>query len=262
MKDLEFAKSEKTEFIYDICAGIMSIIAVIVVMMEYSVAFSNMEIKIVYMLDKVIYWIFVFDYIIRFVCSKDKRKFFKYNIVDLIAIIPLMYIFEYKFGSVFKLIRVGTYILRLLYNIKEILFTNGFIYALGIITVITIIGSIGIYFCEVKINSGIRTFEDALWWSVVTVTTVGYGDIIVVTRAGRIIACMLMITGVCFISMLTSTMSTYFFSKLKEWEKNDVIILENLEHYKDFIDLSQLTKENRKNLINYYKYLLYTEKDK
>lgn len=43
MKDLEFAKSEKTEFIYDVCAGIMSIIAVLVVMMEYSVSISDRD---------------------------------------------------------------------------------------------------------------------------------------------------------------------------------------------------------------------------
>ena len=260
MKDLEFAKSEKTEFIYDVGAGIMSIIAVLVVMMEYSVSLSDREMKIVSMLDNIVYWIFVCDYIIRFAFYKDKKIFLKYNIIDLIAIMPFMYISTFEFGSFFKLIRVITYILRVLYNIKEILFTNGFIYALGIIIIITLLGSIGVYFFEVNINVGIKSFEDALWWSIVTVTTVGYGDIIVLTRGGRIVACMLMFTGVCFISMLTSTIATFFFARFNKKENIDKIISENSVH-KDIINLSELTEENRNNIINYYNYLLYAEKE-
>lgn len=261
MKDLEFAKSEKTEFIYDVCAGIMSIIAVIVVMIEYSTGLSNRDTKIINKLDYMIYWIFVFDYVSRFIFYKDKKAFLKYTIADLIAIIPFMYIPSLKYGNLFKFIRVITYIIRVLHNIREILFTNGFIYALSIITIITLLCSIGMYFSEININPGIINFEDALWWSIVTVTTVGYGDIIVFTRAGRIIAIMLMFTGICFISMLTSTMSTYFLAKLKDRDKSKMIIVEDLEH-KDFIDLSKLTDESRKNIINYYDYLLHIQDEK
>lgn len=251
MRDLEFTNNEKAEFIYDICAGIMSIIAVLVVMMEYSQNLSSEEMRVVGILNDVVYGIFVLDYLFRFLCSKDKIKFFKYNIVDLIAIIPFAYITSFKTGNTFKLIRVITYILRVLGDIREILFTNGFIYALGIIIIITLLGSIGIYTFEYGINTEIKSIGDALWWSIVTVTTVGYGDIIILSRGGRVIACILMLTGVGFISMLTSTMATFFFTKSKERTKNIKINKE------DIINLSELSKEGRENLINYYNYLLY-----
>ncbi|MDO5516416.1 MAG: ion channel [Clostridium sp.] len=260
MRDLEFVKSEKAEFIYDICAGIMSIIAVLVVMMEYSQTISYKEMKVVNVFDNIVYWIFVFDYIMRFAGARDKKFFFKHNVIDLIAIIPFAYIPYFKAGSVFKLIRVITYILRVLGDIREILFTNGFIYALGIIIIITLLGSIGIYTFESGVNSQIRSFEDALWWSVVTVTTVGYGDIVILSRGGRVIACVLMLTGVGFISMLTSTMATFFFSKSRKKENSVKTISKNLESEEiDSINLSQLSAENRKNIINYYNYLLYVE---
>ena len=258
MKDLDFTKSEKIEFIYDVCAGIISVMAVIIVMIGYSVELPNRERKIVNILDNIVYWIFVFDYVIRFMFYKDKKKFLKYNIVDLIAIIPFMYISTFEFSNFFKLIRVVTYLIRLLNNIREILFTSGFIYALGVVTIITLLGAMGIYFCEVNINAEIKSFEDALWWSIVTVTTVGYGDIIVISGTGKIIACMLMFTGVSFISMLTSTMSTYLIARLKKKGDYKLITLEDTQH-KEIIDLSRLTEENNKNIINYYNYLINME---
>jgi voltage-gated potassium channel len=42
----------------------------------------------------------------------------------------------------------------------------------------------------------IKTAEDALWWCIVTITTVGYGDLFPVTNAGRVIAVILIVTGI------------------------------------------------------------------
>jgi voltage-gated potassium channel len=58
-----------------------------------------------------------------------------------------------------------------------------------------------------------KSFGDALWWSIVTTTTVGYGDISPATPIGRIIAIILMIFGIGMIGMLTGTITTYFTNK-------------------------------------------------
>jgi len=59
-------------------------------------------------------------------------------------------------------------------------------------------------------DAQITTSVDALWWSIVTATTVGYGDLVPVTRGGRLLALILMTVGVGFVSILTS----YFVTKL------------------------------------------------
>lgn len=259
MKDLEFTQNEKLEFIYDGAAGIMAIIAVLVVMMEFSTAFTKKEMKLINMADNAIYIIFVLDYLIRLILSKDKKKFLKYNIIDLIAILPLAYLSFSRWGSALKLIRVLSYILRLIGNVQEILFTNGFIYALGLTVIITVIGSIGIYIFEVNVNEGILSYEDALWWSIVTVTTVGYGDIIVITRAGRIVAAILMITGVGFIGMLTSTMATFFFSQLEKRRRDYLEIKKEDMKKNDTIDISDLSEEEKESIIRYYNFLKYNK---
>jgi voltage-gated potassium channel len=54
------------------------------------------------------------------------------------------------------------------------------------------------------------TFGDALWWAVVTVATVGYGDIVPTTTAGRIVGAGLIIFGVTFLSFLAATVVSLF----------------------------------------------------
>lgn len=251
MKDLEFTNNEKIELAYDIGAGAMAIIAVLIVMLEFSTTLSITEIRIVNIADICVYIIFVLDYFIRLFTCSDKKNFLKCNIFDLIAIIPL------GFGttnalSAFKLIKVVAYILRLLGNVKEILFTNGFIYALGSTFTITILGSIGIYIFEHGAEN-IEDYGDALWWSIVTVTTVGYGDISPSSNGGRLVASILMITGIGFLSMLTSTISTFFLQARENKKKKEKSICN--ENGVDKLDISDLSLEQKKSLISYYEYL-------
>lgn len=256
LRDLEFTKNEKAELIYDIIAGIMAVISVLVVMMDISNSATEKGEYYVHIIDNLIYFLFVADYFIRMITSKEKKRFFLHNIIDLIAILPLGFFPSIRYGSILKLIRVFTYLLRLVFNVKEFVFTNNFIYALGITIIIIIAGSIGIYFFEFNNNDGINTYGDAVWLSIVTVSTVGYGDVFVVTKYGRIVACTLMITGVGFLSMLTSTMSTFFLKrhaedKINNYSKDTEVLV---------LDISNLSEENKKNIMSYYNFLRFKDK--
>ena len=62
-------------------------------------------------------------------------------------------------------------------------------------------------------NAQIKTYADALWWAIVTVTTVGYGDLVPVTDDGRLLASALMTVGVALVSVLTSYFTTLLISR-------------------------------------------------
>ena len=62
----------------------------------------------------------------------------------------------------------------------------------------------GIYTLELDINQNINSFLDALWWSVATVTTVGYGDIIPQTPLGKVLGIFLMMTGTALFATYTA----------------------------------------------------------
>lgn len=76
--------------------------------------------------------------------------------------------------------------------------------------VVTGLAAIGIYAVEHGENKAIQTLGDALWWAIVTTTTVGYGDVSPVTTEGRLIAVGLMILGIGFIGILTATITSFF----------------------------------------------------
>jgi voltage-gated potassium channel len=73
------------------------------------------------------------------------------------------------------------------------------------------LGAVGIYMTEAGANSAIQSFGDAVWWALVTVTTVGYGDVSPITTEGRVIAVVLMFTGIGVIGIFTATVASLFF---------------------------------------------------
>jgi voltage-gated potassium channel len=79
--------------------------------------------------------------------------------------------------------------------------------------VIVGLGAGGIYAVESGVNDHVQSIGDALWWAVVTTTTVGYGDVSPVTPEGRLIAVGLMIVGIGFIGVFTATLTSFFFDK-------------------------------------------------
>jgi voltage-gated potassium channel len=72
---------------------------------------------------------------------------------------------------------------------------------------------------ETIVDSGIEGFDNALWWAVTTVTTVGYGDVVPTTGIGRIIAAVLMLAGVSAIPITTSLVVSIFVSRMNAQER-------------------------------------------
>jgi voltage-gated potassium channel len=66
------------------------------------------------------------------------------------------------------------------------------------------------YVGEHPINSEFATFGDALWWGIVTLTTVGYGDIVPETEQGRVAGVFLMLTGVAALGLISGTLASLF----------------------------------------------------
>ena len=130
---------------------------------------------------------------------------------------------------------------------------NAVLNLLLIFTGVVIIGTVAIYAVESQTESEINTILDAVWWTVATITTVGYGDIVPLSELGRIIGIFYMFFGVTFIALSISIVGTRLYKKKFEKEeemafdqKKILGIIKKLEDKQN--EMSQSLKEIRDSL--------------
>jgi voltage-gated potassium channel len=103
------------------------------------------------------------------------------------------------------------------------------------------LGAIGIFAVEHGENKSIVTIGDAFWWAIVTITTVGYGDVSPVTTEGRLIAVALMILGIGFIGVFTATITSFFLDTGAEGKENQ----ERLSRIEEKLDVLVRDRDHR-----------------
>ncbi|MES2566229.1 MAG: ion transporter [Bacteroidota bacterium] len=170
--------------------------------------------KLLNYIDNIICAVFLFDFTVRFRKAESKLAFMKWGWIDLIASIPT---FDFmRAGRLLRVIRLIRLIraFRSTKHIVQHVFKNkiqGTLTSVAIIAVLMLLfSSVAILQFETDPNSNIKTAEDAIWWSYVTITTVGYGDKYPVTTEGRIIAVILMTVGVGLFGTFTAFVSSWF----------------------------------------------------
>ncbi|WP_110111936.1 potassium channel family protein [Bacillus sp. CGMCC 1.16541] len=168
------------------------------------------------LLDTSVWIIFVVDIAVRFFSSPNKWEYIKRNPLDLIAIIPLDNVFQLsRVVRLIRAIRLLIIIRRYALPVAHALNKYGLSKALSAVTILIFLTSIPIVHFEPNINS----YSDAIWWSIVTATTVGYGDISPETLVGRFIAILLMLFGIGLIGMITGSITSYFLSEEKKQDE-------------------------------------------
>lgn len=174
-------------------------------------------------IDDIICVFFLFEFCLRFYQARSKWGFMKWGWIDLISSIPALPFL--RAGRALRLIRLLR-IMRAFRSTKHLIRYVFESRVKGTFTVVSIIAVLMILFSSIAIlqvedqpNSNIKSAEDALWWSYVTITTVGYGDKYPVTTEGRLIAAVLMTVGVGLFGTFTGFLASWFVAERKKSEE-------------------------------------------
>jgi len=209
---------------FDIILFIIIIISIILVMLESVKTIDDKYHNYLFTAEWVITIFFTIEYIARIISIKKPTKyiFSFYGIVDLLSTIPLYLSFFFAGSQVFLAVR-ALRLLRVFRILKLVRFMGEasqlkeaikssrakiavFIYTVLILSVI--MGTI-MYLIEGE-EAGFTSIPRSIYWTIVTLTTVGYGDIAPVTPVGQIIATIIMILGYGIIAVPTGIVTVEF----------------------------------------------------
>lgn len=192
--------------VYEVFMAVLAIISIILIVLSYG---SVIDINHGYpeLLNNAILIIFTIDYFARLFLAKDKKKFFKENIFDLLSIIPVSASFNlFRFARIGRLVVVFRLVrlIGLTGKLNRLLKINGLIYIIYTSIAILIV-SASMYSISEHVPYG-----ESLWWAIATATTIGYGDISPHTFLGKLAAILLMVIGIGFVGVLTSSLTNFF----------------------------------------------------
>lgn len=205
---------------YQVFFALLALSALAILFLEIDVLKDSNLIDELRTLDYIIIMFFAIDYFIGLYLAEDKKKYFKNNVLELISIIPFSIFFQsLRVLLILRLLRALVFIKSGLEHMGKLFKSKGVLFIVVFSSILIFSISFLVYHFESPTNDNFGSYGDALWWAVVTTTTVGYGDIFPITTAGRFLASILMFTGIGFVGFISATLATYF---MRNDEDDDV----------------------------------------
>jgi voltage-gated potassium channel len=160
--------------------------------------------------------VFVSEFATRIAASYDRVGYLRGHWIDLIALVPVAReVRLFRLLRLLRLVRAFAGLYRALGHIGRLVNHRGLGLLITAWLAVMVVCSAGLYVAENGINKAITSPLDALWWGVVTLTTVGYGDVYPVTPEGRLAAGVLMLLGIGLFGAITATITSYLVATSK-----------------------------------------------
>lgn len=201
--------------------------------------------------------ILLFDFFQGFYRAEDKNQYLKENWIELIASIPFDIIFSsfmvLRYLRILRLFRILFLVGEYFNVIGDFLKDTHLDEILAVLILIVIGSTLGLFLIDPSMNN----LFDNLWFVVVSITTVGYGDITPTSTYGKILSLVLLIVGVFIFSAITGAISSYFMdSLLKEGSYHIYEMGKKMDEMNDQLSKNEETIEDLKTEIKELKEII------
>ena len=171
------------------------------------------------------------ELVVRFARAPDKWTFVRHHPLDLASVaLPVL--------RPLRLLRVLTLLNVVNRYAGSSLRGRVGAYLVGSVTLIVLMASLAVLDAERGGSGPIQSFGDAVWWSLETIATVGYGDMFPVSTEGRFVAVGLMLCGIGVLGVVTGSFATWLVERVRDIEDDLEEGASDLEHLR--LEIAQL----------------------
>ena len=222
LKEIIFGTETFGGRLFDVLLIFAIITSVLIVMLDSVTEYHNSYGDIFFQAEWIFTILFTIEYFLRIYCIRlpSSYMFSFFGVIDFLAIFPTYISFFVPGAGVFSVIRILR-VLRVFRVLKLVQFMGEaellrqamiaskrkiFVYLFFLLNLVIVLGSI-MYLIEGE-KSGFDSIPRSIYWAIVTLTTVGYGDISPVTNLGQFIAAIIMIMGYSIIAVPTGIVTS------------------------------------------------------
>ncbi|MBI1673016.1 MULTISPECIES: ion transporter [Shewanella] len=197
---------------FEMAMMLLSLLSVIIVLVMTFGRLDSETYRLLFFVDTSICMIFMINFFVGLIRARDKRFFIKHHWIDFIASIPAIEALRmarlFQILRVIRLIRMSRSLLLPLVKQRKQATLASLLVAM--VTILTLASVIMLIVESGTEGANIQTAEQAIWWALVTISTVGYGDYYPVSTAGHIIGGVVIVSGVSFFGVISGYMASVF----------------------------------------------------